>query len=299
VDSKSPLVSVIINCYNGEQYLCEAIDSVLSQTYSNLEIILWDNQSTDKTAEIIKNYNDSRINYYYAPKHTLLYEARNYAIEKAKGEYLAFLDVDDWWSPEKLERQMCLFDDVDVGVVYSNFFVVNENKNTIKKFANKIIPSGYILDELLGTYTVGILTVVVRKKAVKSLKYIFNSRYHIIGDFDLIIRLSINWKIDCVQEPLAFYRLHLNNESSKHKVRRVAEMERWVHEAKTIAKIQSSSNFGCVISKMNYSKALNHIFSGEKNIVLKSLFKYSWSIEKIKLLIYLVLPVSVIKLIRQ
>ena len=82
---KQPLVSIIINCFNGEKYLHEALDSVITQTYNNWEIIFWDNQSIDKSAEIFKSYKDSRLKYYCAPSHTsILYEARNYALEKVK-----------------------------------------------------------------------------------------------------------------------------------------------------------------------------------------------------------------------
>ena len=78
IASEKPLVSVIINCFNGEKYLLEALDSVITQTYNNWEIIFWDNQSTDKSAEIFKSYKDSRLKYYYASSHAdILYEARN------------------------------------------------------------------------------------------------------------------------------------------------------------------------------------------------------------------------------
>src|SRR5690349_15614731 len=109
--SKQPLVSVIMNCFNGEKYLRHAIDSVLSQSYKNFEIIFWDNQSTDRSAEIFKSYTDTRLKYFYAPKHTWLYEARNYAIQKASGQFIAFLDSDDWWETHKLEKQISLFED--------------------------------------------------------------------------------------------------------------------------------------------------------------------------------------------
>ena len=104
--TEQPLVSVIMNCFNGEKYLREAIDSVLAQTYQNWELIFWDNQSTDRSAEIVKSYDDPRIYYFYASQHTLLYEARNYAIEDQNGEFLAFLDVDDWWESDKLSIQL-------------------------------------------------------------------------------------------------------------------------------------------------------------------------------------------------
>ena len=114
--NNQPLVSVIMNCFNGERYLRDSIDSVISQTYKNWEIIFWDNQSNDKSAKIFKNYKDDRLKYYCAPSHIeVLYRARNYALKKAKGEFIAFLDVDDWWLPEKLEKQIPLFDDPKVG----------------------------------------------------------------------------------------------------------------------------------------------------------------------------------------
>ena len=78
--SKQPLVSVIINCFNGEMYLREALNSVIAQTYKNWEIIFWDNKSEDKSAEIFKSYVDKRFQYFYANEHTSLYKARNLAI---------------------------------------------------------------------------------------------------------------------------------------------------------------------------------------------------------------------------
>src|SRR5829696_2506866 len=106
-----PLVSVIMNCFNGEKYLREAIDSVLAQSYTNWEIIFWDNQSTDDSARIVRSYRDPRLKYFYAPTHLPLYGARNHAIDRAAGELIAFLDVDDWWIPSKLEQQVPLFAD--------------------------------------------------------------------------------------------------------------------------------------------------------------------------------------------
>jgi len=90
-----PLVSILMNCYNGEKFLREAIESVLAQTYNNWELIFWDNQSTDQSAEIFNSFGDKRLKYFYASKHTKLYEARNYAFEKAslvsRGVILNFL----------------------------------------------------------------------------------------------------------------------------------------------------------------------------------------------------------------
>ena len=102
IKSKEPLVSILMNCYNGEKYLREALDSILAPTYKNWELIFCDNQSTDKSVEIFKSYADERLKYFYAPTHTLLYEARNYATEKSVGKFIAFLDVDDYKETNKL-----------------------------------------------------------------------------------------------------------------------------------------------------------------------------------------------------
>ena len=121
-----------MNCYNGEAYLHKSIQSVLAQTYKNWELIFWDNRSEDKSAEIFKSYEDERLKYYHAAKHTLLYRARNEAIKKSSGEFIAFLDTDDFWEKDKLELQMPLFNDTEVGVVYGNHFIIDKRLNTKK-----------------------------------------------------------------------------------------------------------------------------------------------------------------------
>ena len=103
------LVSVIINCYNGEEFLSLAIDSVLAQTYENWELIFWDNQSTDSSKAIFESYNDRRLKYFFAPEHTDLGGARANAFKYLCGDFIAILDADDMWLPTKLEKQIKLF----------------------------------------------------------------------------------------------------------------------------------------------------------------------------------------------
>ena len=127
LDKKPYLVSIIVNCYNGDKYLSEALDSILNQTYKNWELIFWDNQSNDKSAEIFKSHKDSRFKYYCANEHTSLYKARNLAIEKSNGDFIAFLDTDDLWNENKLQLQMPYFNDSKVGLVFSNLWVLKKN----------------------------------------------------------------------------------------------------------------------------------------------------------------------------
>ncbi|EFA74417.1 Glycosyl transferase, family 2 [Raphidiopsis brookii D9] len=220
-----------MNCFNGEEYLKEAIESVLNQTYKNWELIFWDNQSTDGSERILKSYNSNKLKYFYSSKHTPLYEARNFALENAMGEFIAFLDVDDWWEQDKLEKQIPLFNDPEVGLVYGNFWIENQKKGR-KKIAFKMpLPRGNIQNDLLESYTVGILTIVIRKQTLDTLPYIFDKRFNYIGDYDLVIRLASKCKIDCVQEPVAHYRKTGTNLSVTKTDLNISEMQLWLKEA--------------------------------------------------------------------
>ena len=106
-----PSVSVIMNVRNGASTLREALDSVLRQSFRDWELIVWDDRSTDQSAQIIAEYKDPRIRYMQSPEETSLGKARGNAIRQAAGSWLAFLDQDDIWLPGKLEEQMALADD--------------------------------------------------------------------------------------------------------------------------------------------------------------------------------------------
>ena len=90
-------VSVIMNCRNGDKFLKKSINSIISQTYENWELIFFDNSSTDKSVEVVKNFSDKRIKIFKSKKFLKLYDARNLAISKAKGDFISFCDTDDWW----------------------------------------------------------------------------------------------------------------------------------------------------------------------------------------------------------
>ena len=164
-----PLVSVIINCFNGEKFLKDALISVSSQTYQNWELIFWDNKSTDNSKKIFFEFKDRRFKYYISEKHTSLYEARNNAIRESQGEIIAFLDADDWWEKDKLQKQIALFKNQNIGIVYSNCYLFFENNKKIKIFKKEILKTGYVTKYLFKTHGVGLLTVLLRKEAYNSI----------------------------------------------------------------------------------------------------------------------------------
>ena len=202
-----PLVSVIMNCYNGEKYLKEAIDSVYAQTYKNWEIIFWDNASTDSSAEIAQSY-DGILRYFRGEETIPLYGARNKALEQVKGEFIAFLDCDDLWIPEKLEKQIPLFDDAEVGLVYSDVIHFNSNNDEFHVSDKSAFYRGMCFHQLFKNYFLSMPSVIIRKTALDQETEWFDPSFNIIGDYDLFIRIAYSWKLDMCQDALAKYRVH-------------------------------------------------------------------------------------------
>ena len=167
--NKKPIVSIIMNCHNGQTYLGQALKSIIGQNYKNWELIFWDNKSSDRSAEIFKSIKDKRLKYFYSEKKTVLYKARNLAIKKARGQFLAFLDVDDFWRKDKLSKQLIKFKNKKIGLVYSNFFKYY-GKNNKKIAHNHKLPEGKVTKKIIKDYSVGMLTIIVRKSFVSKMK---------------------------------------------------------------------------------------------------------------------------------
>ena len=290
--NKQPLVSIIMNCYNGEVYLHESIKSILSQTYKNWELIFWDNKSEDKSAEIFKSYDDKRFQYFCANEHTSLYKARNLAIEKSKGDFISFLDTDDLWDKDKLELQIPYFNNPDVGVVFSNLWILNKDIKKKKLYSNKKLPRGNIYNNLIKNYNVGMLTTVIRKDFYSKLKKKFDERFSIIGDFDLFLRLSKLYGFESIQKPLACYRLHGGNLSIIRKEKEIEELVIWLSENKCNLNAPDIKN---IQKNINYKKFVN--FKIEKNYkeCLKMVLSSKINLFNIKHLILFFSPVILLK----
>ena len=281
-----PLVSIIMNCYNGENYLKESIQSVLNQNYKNWELIFWDNKSQDNSKKFLKEFRDKRLKYYYAKKFTNLYTARNLAIKKARGEIITFLDVDDLWLSEKLTKQVSFFKkNKNAELLYSNFFnMKNFFGFTLESLKfKKILPSGFITGHLLNSYCIAWITVAMKKSLVK--KKLFNEKLDMISDFDFIINYSLKNKIFSIQEPLAKYRLHPNQLTRKNFFLQSEQYLKWYksHGVHTkLGKLKKSKKFLDriiffeKIVKYKKKKTLlpditNFFFKGEIKLALKLL----------------------------
>tara|TARA_B100000959_G_scaffold278160_1_gene336040 strand:- start:857 stop:1672 length:816 start_codon:yes stop_codon:yes gene_type:complete len=253
-----PLVSIIMNCFNGERYLMDSIDSVISQTYKNWEIIFWDNQSQDKSAEIFRSFHDKRFKYFLGKEHTSLYTARNLAIKKTKGKYVAFLDTDDWWYKTKLKEQIkFLKKNKKYQTVYTNFYLYFQNRNKFKKCYSSL-PSGLITQKLLNNYSIGISTVLLEKKIFK--KFMFNEKYNIIGDFDFFINLSRHYNLGSIEKPLMFYRIHKSNFSIKKVDLYYNELKNWLNfnEKKLLKQKFKFGNIKLLLIKLKVKAVLKY-----------------------------------------
>lgn len=218
-------VSVIMNCFNAERFLKESIESVINQTYTNWELIFWDNQSSDNSATIVKSFADPRIKYFYAPTHTKLYEARNLAIQESEGKYIAFLDTDDLWHKEKLKKQIEILSSGKYPFVFSNYHLIDKNSVILKKAIRFGKKSGMITRELIRGYYIGILTVIFDRSLLQKNAENFNLNFNHVGDLDFFLRLSEENPFFYISEPLAQYRVHSSNLSTLKSLELLKELK--------------------------------------------------------------------------
>ncbi len=290
----NPLISIIINCYNASNYISKSIDSVLKQSYQNWELIIYDNNSKDKTYTTVKKFfNNKKIKYYKSKSFLNLYNARNLAVKKTKGEFVAFLDSDDWWTKDKLKKQVnFLSKNKDINIVYSNLYLFDESRKKKKIFSYKKLYNGYITQDLLNDFKMPILTTLIRKKIFK--RYKFDKSYNIIGDFDLFIKISLKEKILSTQEPLAYYRIHQSNMSTRRLDLNISELENWIikNEFK-----KNFKYFSCLAlyKKIKTLKIKNSLLNGNKIETIRELLKKPIDLHNFKFFPFIFFPNKITK----
>jgi glycosyltransferase involved in cell wall biosynthesis len=215
---KDSKVSVVMTCYNYGRYLSGAIDSVLKQTYPVFEIILVDDGSTDETEEVVGAYlDDPRLKYVYQ-NNAGQANAKNTGIKNSSGEFIAFIDADDCWCPEKLEKQMACFKNTEVGVVYCLAKYLNEEGQEIfyEMTGPYLQPKrGWVTDWLLFDNFVQFSSSVVRKECLDKFGT-FDEALKMGIDWDLWLRISTAYTFDFVKEQLFYYRMGHSGQMSKN-----------------------------------------------------------------------------------
>jgi len=201
-----PTVSIIIATYNREHVLRRAIQSALAQTYHDFELIIIDDGSTDNTERLVKSFSGEKIRYIRYGENKGPAAARNTGIQSAKGAYIAFLDSDDEWMPEKLEKQMRIFETAppEVGLVYTGFFKMTNNKRRCRRFGGLTPNDGDIFRNLLsGGFVLPSATLV--KQECFERAGMFDKRFFPIEDWELFLRMSRHYQFKCIAEPLVIY----------------------------------------------------------------------------------------------
>ena len=215
---KAPRVSVIMNCMNSSKHLKEAIDSVMKQTYDDYEIIFWDNCSTDASPDIAKSYGD-KLRYFRGESVVPLGAGRNLAIAKARGEFIAFLDCDDLWEPEKLARQVALFDtNPRVGLVTTDTVVFDGERVLRHVFQGAAPGRGMVFADLMLRQWISMSSAVLRREALEDLTEStawdggwFDESLNVCEEADVFYRIAHDWELDYVDAPLTWWRVHDSN----------------------------------------------------------------------------------------
>jgi len=213
IADKAPplLVSVIIPTYNRQDFIAESINSVLVQTYTNLEILVVDDGSTDNTRSIIENISDSRLHYIYQPNRGRS-NARNHALSRATGKFITFLDSDDLYLPNKIELQVnYLIKNVGTKVVYTSAYCINEKGEMLsEKYIASV--SGWIYKDVafFRPVTITLPTVMTYREVIDDVGF-FDETMHRFEDTDMWRRISKSYRIDAMSEYTCLLRTHDNN----------------------------------------------------------------------------------------
>jgi glycosyltransferase involved in cell wall biosynthesis len=204
-----PRVSVIIPTHNRADFLRGALTSVLNQTYQDFETIVVDDASTDDTATVVASFNDERIRFLQHKANKGGSASRNTGILASKCDYIAFLDDDDEWLPDKLRRQMEILvaSPPEVGGVYTGCLDVDKARG---KVIRQRIPTkrGDLSRELLTENCIGGTSSMLLKKVCLQRVGLFDESLPRSQDYDLWIRISREFLFECIQEPLFIYHVH-------------------------------------------------------------------------------------------
>jgi glycosyltransferase involved in cell wall biosynthesis len=208
---EQPLISVIIPAYNRLPLLQQAIESVIAQTYTNWELLIIDDGSTDGTKKAIETSDDLRIRIFSGPHCGNIAALRNAGVSVASGEWVAFLDSDDMWVPEKLERQLQILQQTGRSWSYGRFELMNETGEFIPARSGKYIAhSGWITKELLTSQaSVNIGSLMLQRKLFEEMNG-FNTKTELIlrEDYEFALRLSLKAEASAVDELLVKVREH-------------------------------------------------------------------------------------------
>ena len=275
-----PLFSVVIPTYNRVEKLGKTIDSVLSQSFTDFEILVMDDGSSDKTAELIASFDDPRIIYAWEKNFGGPSRPRNRGIKLARAPWVCFLDADDWWMPNKL--QVCfdhLHDDVDF--LYHDLVVSKDGLTGSQKIKSRNLQKPALRDLLLNGNGIGNSSVVVRRKILEKIGGVDESVEMIAAeDFNTWLRVAgVTDKFTYLPMALGYYLEHEQNISKKNMSipERFAIAEFLPHlSVKDSARLEARLQFiegRYLYSQGSYSKSMQHFLHAAKKGIFSLKFK--------------------------
>ena len=241
---QQPLVSVIMPCYNMERFIADTINSVIHQTFANWELLITDDASTDKTVALVQSLaeNDSRIHLKVNAEHAGIAPSRNRCIQEAQGRFLAFLDADDLWHPNKLQRQLQFMLEHKVGFCYSSYDLIDESgkpQGKTIKAAGDLNYKAYLHNTIIGCST-----VMLDMDQVGTV---------VVPDFrtseDTATWLNIlrqGFKAYAIDDPLTSYRIRSHSASS-NKIKAAADLWRVYRRQERLPLPKALYSFGCYV----------------------------------------------------
>lgn len=287
-------IDVLMTTYNGEKYLQEQIESILNQTYTNIQLIISDDCSQDETKEILKKYkNHPQVKIYYQ-EHNLGYVKNfEFLIKHVEHNLYMMSDQDDIWLPQKIEKTYKKMCDEKADLVFTDLEIVDENAKTISKSFNKEMKKAHKINKTIGTNKFEYLynnitgcTILTKKELIdKILPFPENTKY-IIHDSWIGLITSFNGKISYLEEPTILYRQHTNNQvgADRHTYQEFNELRNLFIEVKhELFKtyIENQNKFPEELKQLNNSaKTYFEEVSKKKNISFKGwnifhkLYKY-------------------------
>jgi glycosyltransferase involved in cell wall biosynthesis len=220
----TPEVSVIIPSFNYAHYIGGGIESVLRQSFCNLELLIIDDESTDDTEHVVRAYLADRRVQFHRVEHSGVSAAKNTGIRMARGRFIAFLDADDRWLPTKLTKQLALFaSDPELAVAYSRRILIDEQGRRLQ-YEQPALYRGHILEAIFHTNFVCQSSAVVRGDIFEEVG-LFDERCPPVEDYDLWLRIARWFRFDYVNEPLVEYRVGHASLSTRYADRLLIALE--------------------------------------------------------------------------
>lgn len=290
----APRVSVVMNAHNTTEFLAPALASAFQQTMDDLEVVIWDNASTDRAEAIARSFGDERVRYVFTEDKVSLYQARCDAVRACTGDYVAFLDCDDLWSPDKLERQLQAMEETGAASACSDFEHFTDGHWEKRVLMRAYAGNAVDLKAALVPYGVGMSSLIARRDVLLAVLPDAPPNWFFVEDLDIVSRLLATGPMAVVGLPLMQYRLHGSN-ASRDRAAYVREVNDWLAD---LATRSIDPRTRAAITAYHRTQSLRSqtaqlVASGQRIEAIATWSRMPWSLTKAKWIIGLMAPRSV------